>query len=578
MNAPLAQRGSIGGSLRKPLTLPSDRKYAALLVLAVAVAYGPLVLINDVLWDDWVVRAHSQAGSLWELTKQAGSRELYPLIAAISSGPPRTAVAVELLLFCGMAPLIYIIIRRATRWSAPEAFWTALLTALVPLNQARFTLVTLTYGVACFCYALSLVLLLRDMEAPAPRQRFLSGLLMVMAFSTNSFLVLAWVAPAIVAIDAWKSAGSSLQCLEATVRAIMLRAELLLLPPVYWAAKKIIEPTYGLYAHYNKFTMRPAAALIQTFEDFVHQFDHVDFLLPPRADLAQLAIEATVIILLFAAVVKAWRLPLGIWNRLPAGAQESYSGLLANALLLSVALALVISALYPYTIVGKPPRFNGLWETRNQTTLMMVSGFAVFVVLRVIVPRRLLSVAAAAICAGFLVIDLSVTHRLLADAIETRAISTHFGEQPSPPGTMMFVLENDRDYRALGRYLPFYELSYLVNSRATGFSRIAISNYEILDPATGSYPLAVSPAVIKALVGLCESHRTNPQFGFADFVSNGTIETVNLLAKAPRPGPLETLRDAIWIAAGHARPLSEPVRIERTTAPIGEACTAPCCG
>ena len=142
----------------------------------------------------------------------------------------------------------------------------------------------------------------------------------------------------------------------------------------------------------------------------------------------------------------------------------------------------------------------------------------------------------------------------------------------------MFVLENDRDYRALGRYLPFYELSYLVNSRATGFSRIAISNYEILDPATGSYPLAVSPAVIKALVGLCESHRTNPQFGFADFVSNGTIETVNLLAKAPRPGPLETLRDAIWIAAGHARPLSEPVRIERTTAPIGEACTAPCCG
>jgi hypothetical protein len=83
--------------------------------------------------------------------------------------------------------------------------------------------------------------------------------------------------------------------------------------------------------------------------------------------------------------------------------------------------------------------------------------------------------------------------------------------------------------------------------------------------------------VIKAMVELCEAHRQHPQFGFADFVTNGKIETVNLVAARPRPGPLDILGEAVRIAGGHHPNPSELVRIERSTAPIGGACTAPCC-
>ncbi|WP_441237362.1 hypothetical protein [Bradyrhizobium sp. 930_D9_N1_4] len=575
MNAPLLQPGSASGSSQHPRMLPSDWKYSVLLVLAVLAAYGPMALINDILWDDWVVRAHAQAGTLWELSKQAGSREVYPLLNWFATSPPRATVMMELVLFCVMAPMIYAIIRRATAWSAQEAFWAALLTALVPLNQARFVLVTLTYACSSFCFVLALVLLLRDLETPSLKRRAASVLLLAMAFTTNSFLVLAWLPPAIVAFDAWRrsdTSSSRSQRFGAMIRAVARRAELLLLPPVYWAAKKILEPTYGIYANYNKFEVDPVSALIRTFRVVFEQFENVDYLLPPRADLPQLCIEAAIAIVLLGGLAMVWRLPL----RLPrdgSGASRWW----VHGLMLVIAAALVISSLFPYVLVGKPPRFNGLWETRNQTTLMLVSGFVIVAVLRLVLPRVLLPVTAAAICAGFLVLDMSVTHRLLADAMEARAISAQFRQQPSPPGTMMFVRENDRDYRTMGRFLPFYELSYLVNSRDLGFSRMALSNREILEPATGTYPVAVSPVVIEALGKLCETHRQHPQFGFADFVPNGQIETVNLVSARPRPGALEILGDAIRIAGGDAPDPSELVRIERSTAPVGGACSSPCC-
>lgn len=573
MNAPLLQPGSASGSSQHPQAMPSDWKYTVLLVLAVLAAYGPMALINDTLWDDWVVRAHAQAGTLWELSKQAGSREVYPLLNWFATAPPRATVVMELVLFCAMAPLIYAIIRRATGWSAQEAFWAALLTALVPLNQARFVLVTLTYACSSFCFVLALLLLLRDLDTPSLRRRVLSALLFAMAFTTNSFLVLAWLPPAIVAFDAWRRSDlPPSRRPGAVIRAVARRAELLLLPPVYWAAKKVFEPTYGIYANYNKFELDPVSALIRTFKVVFEQFENVDYLLPPRADLPQLGIAAAIAIVLLGGLAMAWRLPL----RLP----RDGSGALrwwGNGLMVFIAAALVISSLFPYVLVGKPPRFNGLWETRNQTTLMLVSGFVVVAVLRLVVPRMLRPIVAAAICAGFLVIDISVTHRLLADALEARAISAQFRQDPSPPGTMMFVRENDRDYRTMGRFLPFYELSYLVNSRELGFSRMAMSNREILEPATGTYPVAVSPVVIEALVKLCETHRQHPQFGFADFAPNGKIETVNLVSARPRPGALEILGDAIRIAGGRTPDPSELVRIERSTAPVGGACTSPCC-
>ncbi len=143
----------------------SETGYRVLLVLAVILAYGPIVLLDQVFWDDWVVLAYAKLGTLWDLYKEMGGREIYPVVKPfVTVADPRFWTATELLLFCALGPLIHTIIRRVTNWPAQDAFWAALLTALVPLNQARFALTTVTYAFSCVLFALSIVLLLRDLK------------------------------------------------------------------------------------------------------------------------------------------------------------------------------------------------------------------------------------------------------------------------------------------------------------------------------------------------------------------------------------------------------------------------------
>lgn len=270
-----------------------------------------------------------------------------------------------------------------------------------------------------------------------------------------------------------------------------------------------------------------------------------------------------------------WRLPLRDTKDAALPSRRT-----ADWLALAVAVALVLSALFPYVVVGKPPRFSGLWETRHQTTLMMVSGFAIWAVLRLVVSRRFLFHTAAILSAGFLLIDVSVTHRLVADGLELRGLSNYFKANPAPPGTMMFVVDNDRDYRALHRFLVFYELAFLINGDRPGNPTLPLSNMEVIDPSTGTYAAkATVPAVMATLRGYCERFRLLPQYGFAGFESNGQIETVKLMKNQRPPGPFRAFSLAVRSSNGAEadQELAGLTRIERETAPIGGACVGPCC-
>jgi hypothetical protein len=548
-------------------------------MLSVLAAYGPIALVNQPFWDDWVIIAYGNTGGLWEFFKQMGRREQYILMAPFTgNGDARACVMTVLLLYCVLAPLIYIIIRRTTQWPAMDAFWAALLTAVAPLNQARFVVSTVPYAYSSVFFALAIVVLLRDLDASSLARRFLILLLLVMAFSTNSFLVLSWVVPAIVAIDAWRKAEYSpvlKQRLSAMIRALLGRSELFLVPPAYWVGKKLLEPTYGLYANYNQFRIGLLQAFAQTVTTMFKQFGETAAVLIPRlSDLPELTLAAAIAIGLFIAVARICHLPLKTAEQKPDSVDRK-----AGRLAFAAALALILSALFPYVLVGEPPRFSGLWETRHQTTLLMVSGFAIFAVLRLLVPRRYLWMSAALIVTVFFTFDVSFTQRMINDALETGEIAHLFKEHPSPPGTMTLVLENDRQYRALGRFFGFPELSTLINADQAGIPRIAISNQEVIDPATRYYPNAVVPAVTEALIKLCQGSRLLPQYGFGGFVSNGQIETLKLTANREPPQLFQTISEAARAiaAAGPTQDSNPMVRIERETAPVGGACVAPCC-
>jgi hypothetical protein len=551
-------------------------KYWALLSLSVLAAYGPLALLNQPFWDDWVLVAHSHGGTLWELFKQVGRREQFMLVAPLAAlGEPRAWIVAALLMYSLLPPLIYTVVRRAMRWPATDAFWAAMLSAVIPLDQARFILSTTPYAFSCVSFVLSLVLLSRDRDATSIPRRLLIAVLLLIAFSTNSFLLFAWMPPVIVAMHAWRDFDTfdPAQRARAMILRVLARGELLLLPFVYWAAKQLLEPTYGQYANYNKFRMGITTALKETLWSIVDQLRDAIVLLPPRSDLLELGAAAVLGIAIFGAAAWLWRVPLRTTDKAQGGFRP-----VAGGLTLTAAIVAVVCAVFPYVIVGQPPRFTGLWETRHQTTLLVVTGFAIIALLRFVLPHRIVWQAAAVVAVLSLVLDISFTHRFLVDALETRALSTLLKQQPSPAGTMMFVLEKDRQYRALGRFFAFYELSPLMNARNAGGQRLLLSNREVIDPGTGTYAMTAVPAVAAALVDRCERFRSIAPYGFGGFVSNGSIDTVALIANGEPPGVFSTLGKTIAAVAGADSEPTTMVRVEReATSSLAAACSSPCC-
>jgi hypothetical protein len=144
---------------------------------------------------------------------------------------------------------------------------------------------------------------------------------------------------------------------------------------------------------------------------------------------------------------------------------------------------------------------------------------------------------------------------------------------------MIYVVENDRTYRTFARFLPFYELSWLARSGQDSGPVLAQSNQEFINPASGDYAQTLTPKITAALVGVCSRLRDSPQFGFGGFVSNGQIDTIELTANRPRPGPFETAYLALrGLSRADLDPGAPPlVRIDRKTRPIGGACRSPCC-
>ena len=556
-----------------------DRKRALVLVLAVLITFGPLLLTSQWLWDDWAVVGHAREGDLWGLFKEMGRSDQFMLVQPLATyGTARDCTAVVLLLSAAIGPLVYQIIRRGTAWPDVDAFWAALLTVLVPLNQARFVVSTVPYAFSSMFFALALFLLLLDLEKSSYGRRALVLLLLFLAFSTNSFLVLGWVAPGLVMLHGWRTlerGASARDLFKTAVRSIAVRGELLLAPPIYWLAKKVLQPTYGFYSQYNSFKTDVVTALGRTVTTLFNQVGiDATLLLPARSDLLEIAIAVAIIAALFIMMVRVWHIPVQV-----SGGQHNDRSGFERWIAVVVAFVLCVSALFPYVIVGQPPHFLGLWETRHQTTLMLVSGFAFVAIYRLLLPRRFLVGAAAITAIVFLTLDLSIVHRLLADVLETRQIGDYFKRQVPPRGTMMYVVENDRTYRTLGRFFPFYELTALAKGDQGNGPVMGVSNQEFINPSSGDYAQEVTPKAVERLIEICKNLRDSPQFGFKGFVSNGHIDTVTLMANRPRPGPFETVYLAVReLGRLESDPSAPPmVRIDIKPGLIGGACRSPCC-
>lgn len=512
--------------------------HLGLIAFLYVVCFGSYLFVNVPFWDDWVLVQYGVDG-LWELFKQVGRREHYFMTAPFAAtGNPMVWAGVSFVCW-GVVALCAYYALQAIGWTRGNSFWAAALTAAMPLNQARFGLAMTPYAISAAFYSLSLLLFVLSVRRAQPWLRLPGAVLLLLSFSTNSFLTMALLVPAAVFL-ALRHKDEEKRFWPA-VRGTLLHIELFILPIAYWVSKSVFQPVYGLYADYNQFRMGPFEGLIRSLLALVRQPSDLPRFFPTLGHLIEAGLIALVCVAIIAGIFRISRAEVAVQK----------DGAIGNWLLVAGLLGAAVLAMFPYIMVGIYPAYHGLWETRHQTTLAVIAGAFCFAGLRAILPARLLPASCMVVLAGFIAMDVSASRQLLADVYESNAIIHSPAIAEIPDGTMIGVFEDDRPYRMLMRRFQFYDLSSMLNAHSSEKTLVAMSNYEVIDPATQAYVLPGSAEFPKAVQALCARVVDLPQYGFGDVVSNGQFAEVTFLPKSPPPGLFEGLRNAFGFLFDH---------------------------
>lgn len=505
--------------------------HLGLIAFLYVVCFGSYLFVNVPFWDDWVLVQYGVDG-LWELFKQVGRREHYFMTAPfVATGNPMVWAGVSFISWGIVAFSAYYALQ-AMGWTRANSFWAAMLTAAMPLNQARFGLAMTPYAISAAFYSLSLLLFVLSVRRAQRWFRVPAAILLLLSFSTNSFLTMALLVP--MAVFLALRHNDEQKRFWSAVRGTLLHIELFILPIAYWVSKSVFQPVYGLYADYNQFRMGPFEGVVRSLLALIRQISDLPAFFPTIGHLMEAGLIALVCIAMIAAVLRISR----------ANVTTQKGGAIGNWLLAAGLLGAAILAVFPYIMVGLYPGYHGLWETRHQTTLAVTAGIFCFAGMRAMLPSRLLPTACMVVLAGFIAMDVSASRQLLADVYESNAIIHSPAIAEIPDGTMIGVFEDDRPYRMLRRHFQFYDLSSMLNAHSPEKTLVAMSNYEVIDPATQTYALPGSGEFPKAVQALCARVIDLPQYGFGDVVSNGQFAEVTFLPKSPPPGLFEGLRNA----------------------------------
>jgi hypothetical protein len=471
------------------------------------IPFGPV-------WDDWVLLAHG-ARSLLAVAGEASRTDHALLLLPFHAfGEPWTWMLAAWFCLGAATGLIFLTARQVRGVTLGEAFWVAALTATAPLYQARFMLSVLPYAFSAVCFAASLFLLSSHLNRPALARRIGALVFLLLACTTHSFLTLCWIPLALVAWDSFAAGPDRGTIKEHVIRAareVLRYSEFILVPAIVFLLRRILLPSHGLYANYNQIKLSPIAALGETFSVLSQQFLGFPVFIPSLSSLPDAVLPAASLVIMGWVIAWYFKPRIG-----PDTAGSRALPRYLRWMFLALALSTPIFALYPYVIVQQPPRFSGLWETRHQLTLMLVSGSVLVCILRFFGSLRALHVSATIIIFVFLSLDYGAARQFLADRLEQKEIERKLAANLPPPGSLVLMVESDRGFRMFGRFFAFYELSRMVNLIDGRDDRLVVSNREIIDPATGTYATHANLSVVEKMLQYC-SLRGRPEFGFSGY-------------------------------------------------------------
>ncbi len=408
---------------------------------------GIIFVPNSLFWDDWLI-ANISPEMLFDMFDKTGSGVWvgWLLNAIITNGLFLSRVLAYL--FYGVATVcVFSLLRRHTPVGGDWAFVVAGLFAILPLNTARVSLISMPYALNYCTFFLAWLFLL-------DRRKLLSGSLFFFSFFTASTLV--FFALPIAHLYAKTQSRISIR---GVVRFGLGNAGILAIPFIFFALKRSFFVPYGNYAGYNQnfYWDGLATRFVRSFDDFLPyeiQWGYVLFLLIPVWLMSR-------------------RLSLTLDRKLP----------FSFALFGIGAVALVL-AMFPYLIVGHIPTF---WEWTSRHQLLMPLGIALLMAgFLGVLPNAIRTVAFCILISLCAAANLAHYVSVWKDANKQEKLLVEMKKLPNPVEITLYLFD-DKTPNALRRHYRQYEWTGMLKRIHGDETRFGIGIQEAPNYARGEY-------------------------------------------------------------------------------------------
>ncbi len=423
------------------------RHHWAAMGLVYLLAHGGIFLVlNATYWDDWTL-VNASPDTVLETFRQAGSMfniagRIHVLL--LKAGPWLYHVLVFVLMFASGVFLHRILERQ--EW-LPDGYVlpVTLLYLGTPLFAARVAMIDFFYCLTLFLFFAAWYLLGRGRHLAAV-------ILFLLSFNTPSLLVFY----ALPVLELLRREVPRLG-IAPLARWGLRRLHVLLAPFLWFAVKLAWFKPSGAYVGYNEnFSLKNLAtsAMWQVL------------------DLATVPISFVPTVL---GMLVAWRVYRAV------DVAETAPGVARTCLL--VALVALAFAVFPYWVVGHPPRFAE-WNSRHQ--LLMPLGVALAAAAALAACR---TEARRAIFAGVLGLGLAINWTnyatLLIDWRKQQAVIEFLRKDPAVAGADLVVFE-DSSVNAFGRTLRFYEWNGMLRAALGSTGKFAVGTTQLDEYSSGA--------------------------------------------------------------------------------------------
>lgn len=215
-----------------------------ILSLVYILAHGFILFLTGTFWDDWTAYFHDVVAK--DLEGWESGRPYYSFLIKLgwfgnSFGYRKLIFFIYYFYYL----LAYLILRSIPLFKGKSPLYITALTICVPINDARVILANFPYAIGLLLFAAGFYVFIKRVNGKKNciQFRLLSWLLFFASFILNSNLVMFGAVILYILIT------------NRNLRKILGYTDFIISPIIFFTLNKILFPTYGHYANYNKVTL-----------------------------------------------------------------------------------------------------------------------------------------------------------------------------------------------------------------------------------------------------------------------------------------------------------------------------------